>query len=77
MKNIKRVLEILDKHDLHVHEMSDDYYKYPKRYKNYRRFKTEITGSNYDTHYIVHGDKIAHSGNLVTIESYVLGLENK
>ena len=59
MKNIKEVLENLEKADMHVHEIEGD-----------RPLPVHVTAI--DTHYIMKGAEIVHVGNLTTIESFAL-----
>ncbi len=61
MNDIKLILYLLEKHNIHVNELDD--------------IITSVNPFN--THYLMKGDEIIHKGNLKTIESFVLNLEKK
>lgn len=61
MNNVKLILSILEKNDIHVNELDN----------------IITSSNPYDTHYLMKGSEIIHRGNLKTIETFVLNLESK
>ncbi len=67
MNNLKEVLQKLDDADLHVHHINHS--------DGYHGFKQPIAHLVNSTHFIMHGSDVIHVGNLTTIESFALALE--
>lgn len=61
MKNIKQVLANLSRADMHVHVID-------------RETPLSVRATLFDTHFVMHGARIVHVGNLKSIESFSLRL---
>lgn len=63
-ENLGKVLGALARHKIVVHSIHPD---------DKRVFEKYILPT--DTHYLVQGDKVIHTGNITTIESFALQLD--
>ena len=61
MEDLKKVLQKLDDADMHIHAIE-------------RGVPLPVHVAAWDTHFVMHGSEIVHTGTLTSIERFALSL---